>query len=134
MPMAQALQQVTKLLERRQDAAMPRVLPFALFMGFIGLESLLRRVAGLTSAADLSAAPAFLWLYPLRTAVVLGALVYFWPAYQELRDKVCSNPGEVLLVLVAGVLVYVAWVRMDWSWAVQGKATGYNPFQAGPGL
>jgi CAAX prenyl protease-like protein len=132
--MAQTLRQVAKLLERRQDAAMPRILPFALFMGFIGLESLLRWAAGLMSAADLSAAPAFLWLYPLRTAVVLGALVYFWPAYQELRARVYSTPGEVLLVLVIGILVYVAWVRMDWSWAVQGQAAGYNPFHAGAGL
>jgi CAAX prenyl protease-like protein len=129
--MTQAWRQVAKLLERRQDAAMPRILPFALFMGFIALEALLRWVAGLTSAADISVTPVFLWLYPLRTVVVLVALVYLWPAYEELRDKVCRNFGEVLLVLVVGGLVYVAWVRMDWSWAMQGQATGYNPFQAG---
>jgi CAAX prenyl protease-like protein len=59
--------------------------------------------------------------------------VYFWPAYQELRDKVCASAGEALLVLVVGGLVYVAWVRMDWSWAMQGQPAGYNPFQAAAG-
>jgi CAAX prenyl protease-like protein len=38
------------------------------------------------------------------------------------------------MVIVVGVLVYVAWVRMDWSWAMQGQPTGYNPFQAGTGM
>jgi CAAX prenyl protease-like protein len=113
---------------------MPRILPFALFMVFIGLESLLRWAAGLMSTADMGDSTAFLWLYPLRTAVVLGALVYFWPAYQELRNNVCSNPGEALLVLVVGGLVYAAWVRMGWPWAMQGQPAGYNPFQAGPGV
>jgi len=33
-----------------------------------------------------------------------------------------------------GVLVYVLWVRMDWSWAIQGELTGYNPFQEVSGI
>jgi uncharacterized protein len=129
--MAQESWQLAKLLERGQDAAMPRILPFAVFMGFIALEALLRWAAGLTSAADVSTTTVFLWLYPLRIAVVLAALVYLWPAYEELRDNVCLSFGEALLVLVVGGLVYVAWVRMDWPWAMQGQPTGYNPFQAG---
>ena len=132
--MAQESWQLAKLLDRGQDAAIPRILPFALFMGFIALEALLRWAAGLTSAADGSAAAVFLWLYPLRIAVVLAALMYLWPAYEELRDNVCLNFGEALLVLVVGGLVYVAWMRMDWSWAMQGQPTGYNPFQAGAGV
>jgi CAAX prenyl protease-like protein len=66
--------------------------------------------------------------------VVLAALVYLWPAYPELQDAICANVEEALLVLVIGVLVYVAWVQMDWSWAMQGQPTGYNPLQAGPGV
>jgi CAAX prenyl protease-like protein len=132
--MAQESWRLAKLLERGPEAAMPRILPFALFMGFIALETLLRWAAGLTSAPDGNMAAVFLWLYPLRIAVVLAALVYLWPAYDELRDGVCRNFGEALLVLVVGGLVYVAWVRMDWSWAMQGQPTGYNPFQAGAGV
>jgi len=28
-------------------------------------------------------------------------------------------------------VVYLAWVRMDWSWATLGQGAGYNPWQAG---
>jgi CAAX prenyl protease-like protein len=112
---------------------MPRILPFALFMGCIALEALVRWLVGFSSAPDMGTSPALLWLYPIRTAVVLGALVYLWPAYKELRDSLCVTVGEALLVIVVGVLVYVAWVRLDWAWAMQGQPTGYNPFQVSVG-
>jgi CAAX prenyl protease-like protein len=123
-----------KLCERGEDAAIPRIVPFALFMAFIALESGIRWVGGLASSPEPAGSLLSLWLYPVRTAAVLGALVYFWPAYRELRDAVCANWGEALLVSVVGVLVYLAWVCMDWSWAMQGQPTGYNPFQGGVGL
>jgi len=113
---------------------MPRVLPFALFLAFIALESGWRWVSGSTSAAASGGTAFFLWLYPVRTAVVLAALVYLWPAYQELRERVCANGGEALLSAGVGVLVYFAWVRMDWPWAMQGQPAGYDPFQAGAGV
>jgi CAAX prenyl protease-like protein len=113
---------------------MPRILPFALFMAFIALESLIRWLTGPAPSSETAISPTLLWLYPLRIAVVLGALLYLWPAYQELRDTLCSNVSEALLVLVVGILVYVAWVRMDWSWAMQGRPAGYDPFQAGTGV
>jgi CAAX prenyl protease-like protein len=124
---------MTKLFARHVDAAMPRILPFALFMVFIALESLIRWLADPAPSPETQPSPAWLWLYPLRTAVVLGALLYLWPAYEELRDTLCRNVREALLAIVIGVLVYVAWVRMDWSWAIQGQPTGYDPFQAGAG-
>jgi CAAX prenyl protease-like protein len=96
-------------------------------MGFIALESLLRWLA----ASESGGSGLLLWLYAVRTAVVVASLVYFWPAYRELRNPLCANWREGLLVVVVGVAVYVAWVRMDWPWAMQGQSTGYNPFQAG---
>jgi hypothetical protein len=131
--MAQESWRVAKLFERGQDAAMPRILPFAIFMGFIALEALLRWIVGLTSALETSLSSVFVWLYPVRIAVVLGALAYLWPAYQELRAPLCVKSTEALLVLVVGVVVYIAWVRMDWPWAMQGQPAGYNPLQAGAG-
>jgi CAAX prenyl protease-like protein len=76
---------------------------------------------------------ATLWLYPVKTAVVLGALVYFWRQYEELHEKLCVSVQEGILTVGAGVVVYLAWVRMDWSWATLGQATGYRPFEAGAG-
>lgn len=77
--------------------------------------------------------PTALWLYPIKTAVVLGLLIYFWPGYHELKGRMFNGAGEASVSLAIGLIVYAAWVRMDWPWAVQGhgSAGGYNPFEAG---
>jgi hypothetical protein len=124
---------LVKLFERGEDAAMPRILPFALFMAFIAVDAGIRWVSGLLASPASDSLPLFLWLYPVRTAVVLGALVYLWPAYRELRQHIWTSWPEALLTLAVGVVVYLAWMRMDWPWAMQGRPTGYNPFQAGAG-
>jgi hypothetical protein len=114
---------------------MPRILPFALFTAFVALESVIRWSSGLVPLSESYRTLLSLWFYPLRTGVVLGTLVYLWPAYQELQDKVWGGWREALLVVVVGVLVYLVWVHTDWPpWAVQGTPTGYNPFQAGAGI
>lgn len=101
----------------------PRILPFAAYMAFIGVSSLVPAGSG-----------AERWLYPVKTVVVLGLLVYFWSSYQELQRPVFTDAKELGLGVGVGVLVYVLWVRMDWSWAIQGEMTGYNPFEAGPAV
>jgi CAAX prenyl protease-like protein len=121
-----------KLFARGEEAAIPRILPFALFMACIALESALRWISGMMSSPEPD--NPLLWLYPIRIAVVLGALLYLWPAYRELHNRMCVDAREALLALGAGIIVYLAWVRMDWSWAMQGQPAGYNPFQAGAGV
>jgi CAAX prenyl protease-like protein len=101
----------------------PRILPFAAYMAFIGVSSLLPVDAG-----------AELWLYPIKTVVVLGLLVYFWSSYQELQRPIFTDAKDAGLGIGVGVVVYVLWVRMDWAWAIQGELTGYNPFEEGNGI
>lgn len=98
----------------------PRILPFAAYMAFIGISALLPS----NSSWDL-------WLYPLKIMVVVGLLIFFWSSYQELQRPIVSDGQEAALAVGVGLVVYVLWVRMDWSWAVQGEAIGYNPFQGG---
>src|SRR5690242_14489074 len=76
-----------------------------------------------------------LWLYPIKTIAVIALLIYFWPQYWELKDSLVKGQKETVLTVAVGMLVYAAWVRMDWTWAMQGNGTavGYDPFQAGPG-
>ena len=108
-----------------------RILPFAAYMAFIALSA---GIAWLAGAGVLSSAwveRADLWLYPAKTAVVLGVLVFFWPRLGELKGKPFGGAGEIALSVAVGVLVYIAWVRMDWPWAMQGAAAGYDPFKAG---
>ncbi len=99
----------------------PRVIPFATFMGFIAVSGLLP-------------AESELWLYPIKTIVVLVLLVYFWSSYHELHSPIIKDAKEAGLAVGVGIVVYVLWVRMDWSWALQGEMTEYNPFQEGSGL
>ncbi len=116
------------------DAALPRILPFALFMAFLMLNSLLQGLGTLSPALAPVCDVLALWLYPVRIAAVLAALCYAWPAYRESTGRAFAHGGEIGLAIGMGGLVYVAWVRMEWPWAMQGSTTGYNPFQAGVGL
>ncbi len=109
----------------------PRIIPFAAYFAFLALGAGMSWLAEAVPRLAPFAEPAQLWLYPVKIAVVLGLLVYFWPRYAELRDRVVGGVGEGILAVGVGVLVYLAWVRMDWSWATQGEVAGYNPFQAG---
>ena len=112
----------------------PRILPFAAYIAFLALGAGISWLAGPVPGSDSWAKTADLWLYPVKTAVVIGLLAYSWPRYEELRGKRFAGAGEVLLSVAVGVLVYLAWVRMDWPWAMQGAAGGYDPFKTGQGL
>lgn len=109
----------------------PRILPFGLYMAFLLLESALATVSGWIPALAALGPALPLWLYPLKTLAVLIALLVCWRHYEELHTPVCASATEGLLTLAAGVLVYLAWVRMDWPWATMGQVTGYNPWAAG---
>ena len=108
----------------------PRIIPFAVYMGFIGLSPIL---TGLFSSAQ-GGETLDLWVYPVKTAVVGGLLLFFWLKFEELKTPVLANWQEGLWVLGIGGLVYALWVRMDWSWAIQGELTGYDPFQDGQSI
>lgn len=109
----------------------PRIIPFAAYILFLALAEVPTWV--LEFVPDLAPwlETGNLWLYPVKTVLVFCLLAYFWPHYEELRGKVFVGSKEILLAIIIGVSVYVAWVRMDWLWAIQGKLAGYDPFQAG---
>lgn len=70
-----------------------------------------------------------LWIYPVKTLAVVAALVYYWHQYDELSWPPKLSFPSLALAIATGVFVYLAWVRMDWSWAMQGdRPAGYNPF------
>jgi len=112
----------------------PRVLPFGLYMAFLVFETLLHSSSAWLPCLVASEALLPLWLYPLKTVTVLGALLYYWRQYDELHGKLCASLGEGVLAIGAGVVVYLAWVRMHWAWATIGQAAGYNPLQAGASM
>ncbi len=107
----------------------PHILPFACYMFFIAVRSLFfPDVSSNRSSVSL-------WLYPIQVSFVAALLFFYRKDYIELKEKVFANAGEVILAVAVGFFVYLAWVRMDFSWAMQGEAgEGYNPFQAGAGV
>lgn len=99
-------------------AALPRVLPFAIYMAFIVLADLLAR-AGMD-------AQSLRWLYPVKIAAVVLVLLFFRRRYAELAWR---SPGAAALMvaLAAGVLVLVLWVNLDAGWMTVGDASGFDP-------
>jgi len=113
-----------------------RILPFVVYLSFLAIVQVIPSITAANVSQSSSVGNIDLWLYPIKTAAVLGLLIYFWPQYSELKDRVIDGPGEAILTIAVGLLVYTAWVRMDWSWAMQGDGTGpgYNPFRTGTGM
>lgn len=100
-----------------------RILPFAVYMAFIAIQSVLFP----------DETP--LWLYLIQISFVSALLIFYRQDYLELKNKCVANFGEGLLAVGVGILVYFAWVRMDFPWALQGElGEGYKPFQVGGGL
>jgi len=99
-----------------------RILPFASFMAFVGVEELAR----LMSAQGLLVLPpTFLYyLYPCKVICTAALLIYFWGEYRELswewgKDRLW--PASCLL----GLATCLLWVNMDWTLA--GASAGFNP-------
>ena len=112
-----------------------RILPFAVYLSFLVIVQVIPSLIATSASQSGWAGYIDLWLYPIKTAAVLALLIYFWPQYRELKDKVINGVGEAVLTIAVGLLVYAAGVRMDWSWALQGDgaAQGYDPFRTGIG-
>jgi uncharacterized protein len=112
-----------------------RILPFAVYLSFLAVAQVIPWISASSGPQTNWAVHIDVWLYPVKTVAVLGLLIYFWPQYRELKDTIVNGAGEAILAVTVGLLVYLAWVRMDWSWAMQGDGTvlGYDPFRAGTG-
>jgi hypothetical protein len=111
-----------------------RILPFAIYLFFLALAETFSWLAHNVPAVASWGVWADLWLYPVKITVVLGVLLYYWPAYDELKEKRFGGKTDVLLSVGVGFLIYLIWVRTDWPWAMQGNPSGYNPFLAGEGM
>lgn len=90
----------------------PRVLPFALFLGFTLLQG------------HLGDASSF-WIYALKSFVGAALIWLVWPLVAEMRWRLSFE------AVLAGILVFALWVGLDPFYPVLGRASeGWNPHLA----
>lgn len=102
-----------------------RILPFALFMIFIGVEEGLQY----TVSRGFITLPSttFIFLYPIKIASVLALLWYFRGEYSELRWSDLQRWSLTIFSVITGILVFIFWIQMTWPFAVCGTLYGYDP-------
>lgn len=105
-----------------------RVLPFAVFMAFIGFFEV-----PAWFGIELAEKTRYL-LYPVRIAVVGALLLIFCKKYVEVdwKDITSNLPGTALSV-AAGLVVFILWINMDWAGPLSGDGGGYDPTVFAPG-
>jgi hypothetical protein len=106
------------LLDR---SAWVRILPFALYMAFIAVSDTLQRFGWTVKELH--------WLYPVKAAVVMLALLAFWRSYSELAWKPL-RARTWLASVATGLVVLVLWINLDADWMQIGSPAGYQPLTA----
>jgi len=94
------------------------VVPFAAFMGFLGLVSLVATV-GEGSGVFWLTEPAY-WIYPLQTMVCAGLLVFYWKCFDWGRLQWWPAVG-------AGLLVFAIWVAPQTALGFPARTAGFDP-------
>ena len=102
--------------------SLPRIIPFAIYMAFIFLADMLGRAGW--PAAELR------WLYAVKIAAVLAALLAYRRRYSELAWR---RIGIATLAAAAacGLLVLVLWLNLSQGWMRLGSSVGFDPHSGG---
>ncbi|QWV91861.1 CAAX prenyl protease-related protein [Geomonas oryzisoli] len=104
---------------------LPRVLPFAVFMGFIALEEGLRTdvVKPWLSLPD----TALNTLYPLKAGATALLLLFFWNRYRELRLRDLNDLKATTLSLCVGAATFLLWIKLPVTLPMVGAPAGFDP-------
>jgi len=99
------------------DTALPRVLPFALFIAFVIAADVMLRLGAAASTVR--------WLYPVKVALVAALLLMWRNHYHELRSPLALR--QAVLAVGAGVAVFLLWISLDAGWMQLGTPRGFDP-------
>lgn len=102
--------------------ALPRILPFAIYIFFIFIADLLERVG--FSARELR------WLYAVKVLVVAAVLLCYRRRYTELAWREWRAVGW-WTALATGLAVWVLWINLNADWMQIGSSSGFDPRNAG---
>ncbi|MEW6514329.1 MAG: CAAX prenyl protease-related protein [Pseudomonadota bacterium] len=110
-------------LDSRHRASLARILPFALYIGFLAAMPLI---------AD--ALPGFdrRWFYAIQIGAVAVALAFFARHYVELRFVRPLSINQWLAGLATGLAVFIFWISLDLPWMKLGAdgTAGFDPRDA----
>lgn len=107
------------------STAFYRYFPFAVFIGFIGIDEFIRFLAG-QGFFELKAT-ALYYLYPVKTLTVFFLLYSFKEQYTELKIRDLANFQSTVTSCGIGLLVFALWIKMDWISNTAGAPQGFNP-------
>lgn len=96
-------------------SALPRVLPFALFMLLLGLRG--------SVPGDGSWGVDPRWIYGLGVLLVGGLLLAFRKEYGELARQNLPDAREAALAALVGGIVFALWIHLDAPWMTLGEPT-----------
>ena len=100
-------------------------------MAFIVLEGFISYLAGLFPFLSVVAEFDHYIFYPLKILLIGIILIIFWRSYNEIKER--PRAMELLISVVAGAVVFVIWINLDFPFASVGRAEGFNPFIFGGG-
>lgn len=66
-------------------------------------------------------------LYVAKIAVVTSLLWWFRKAYRELQWPVGIDWRTWIAAIVAGVVVFIAWINLTANWMVMGESVAFDP-------
>ena len=104
-----------------------RCAPFVAYMLFLALEQALRS-GGVQGVLPLSPS-ALLYLYPIKVVTVALLLVVCMRQCDELRWRDLKNLPVTAVSIVTGIIVFILWINMDWTFGATGAPQGYDPYQ-----
>lgn len=108
-----------------KNKALPRILPFIVFMGFIGVEGLATYLND-TEFITLNRTDLY-YLYPLKALAVTCVLAYLWKYYIEIHWYDLKDLKTFSISVLTGLLIFILWINLDFNIATQGSPSGFNP-------
>lgn len=109
----------------RSDAAV-RIAPFAFFMAFVAIGSLLPAPVPVP-AGELDSR----WIYAARAIVVGLVVVVLWRRFSELRSAPALRLADWLMATLSGIGVLAIWVLLDEGWVTFELSGGFDPRRYG---
>lgn len=97
----------------------PYIAPFGVYVLFMIVEDLLIKSGWEANDVRL--------LYAIKIVAVAGLLWIMRNAYRELQRPIAIDFKTGLIAIIAGVVVFIAWINLTAGWMMMGDSVGFDP-------